>query len=374
MNAGFSTWLEKFRRITSGGIYFPEIDGLRFIAIFWVVAWMHTSNFIHVKVFDSTLFSPVLSRMVLEGGYGVSLFFMISGFILGLPFARNYLLGSHPVSLKSYYLRRLTRLEPPYLAALIFAFAGLVFILKKYSFSDLFPHLAASAVYAHGFIFHGEKSRVLGIAWSLEVEVQFYILVPLLSFLYRIKRNRVRWIIFSLLILLFTGHAYFNAAAGSYGLQYALHCFLIGMLICDLYLNKVKPGRHSMFWYISGVLLLLFLPLFISLYDFPSYLVKHLLVGWLLYVGLFNEKMKKLLSVQWISIIGGMCYSIYLIHFMVMTALLPFLKKIHVDNRYLQFSLYSIILILAVLVAGAIFYRLVEQPCMHKDWYKRTKK
>lgn len=374
MKASLSTLLEKLRRITSGGVYMAEIDGLRFVAIYWVVVWMHTSNFINVKVYDSKFFSPFLSLAVLEGGYGVSLFFMISGFILGLPFARHHLLDGPAVSLKSYYLRRLTRLEPPYLVALIIAFVGLVFILEKFTFSELLPHLLASAVYAHGFIYHGEKSPVLGIAWSLEVEVQFYIIVPLLSFLYRIKKNIVRWAIFLLLILVFTAQTYFNASGGSYGLQYALHCFLIGMLICDLYVNEVRPKRNANTWYVTGIILLLFLPLFISLYDFPSYLVKHLLVGLLFYIGLSNDKMKKFFSMQWISIIGGMCYSIYLIHFMVMTALLPLLIKIPVTNPNLRFSICFIIIISVVLLSGAFFYRLIEQPCMYKYWYKRKRK
>ena len=56
------------------------------------------------------------------GFRGVELFFVISGFILGLPFAAHYLKGAAPVSLRKYYLRRLTRLEPPYIVALLVLF------------------------------------------------------------------------------------------------------------------------------------------------------------------------------------------------------------------------------------------------------------
>ena len=44
--------------------------------------------------------------------FGVDMFFMISGFVLALPFATRYLAHGPRVSLRSYFLRRLTRLEP----------------------------------------------------------------------------------------------------------------------------------------------------------------------------------------------------------------------------------------------------------------------
>ena len=79
----------------------------------------------------------------MEGGYGVSIFFMISGFILSLPFAKahfNKNPGKKNISLKRYYLRRLIRLEPPYIIALIIFFIGNVWVLHKYSFDELLPH------------------------------------------------------------------------------------------------------------------------------------------------------------------------------------------------------------------------------------------
>ena len=42
------------------------------------------------------------------------LFFAISGFILALPFAEHYLSGAPRPTLGRYYVRRVTRIEPPY--------------------------------------------------------------------------------------------------------------------------------------------------------------------------------------------------------------------------------------------------------------------
>jgi peptidoglycan/LPS O-acetylase OafA/YrhL len=74
------SWIEKFRRTTSSTSYLPEVDGLRFLAIFWVVVLMHTSHFIDEKFFSNNLIRGAYWRnFFMEGGYGVALFFMIRG-------------------------------------------------------------------------------------------------------------------------------------------------------------------------------------------------------------------------------------------------------------------------------------------------------
>src|SRR5215213_7927905 len=169
-----SSFFSKFRRITYSTDYLPEVDGLRFLAIFSVVVIMHIPHYIDEKFFlGKAIPNEYWSRFVIGGGYGVSLFFIISGFILSLPFAKWRLNNEKPVKLKNYFIRRLFRLEPPYIIALIIFFIGQVWVLHKYSFDFLLPHFFASVAYLHTIIYKG-FSLVLPIAWSLEVEVQFY--------------------------------------------------------------------------------------------------------------------------------------------------------------------------------------------------------
>ena len=51
------------------------------------------------------------------------MFFVISGFVLGMPFCKRTLADGPPVNLGRYFLRRLTRLEPPYAISLLIFFA-----------------------------------------------------------------------------------------------------------------------------------------------------------------------------------------------------------------------------------------------------------
>ncbi|MES1221766.1 MAG: acyltransferase [Bacteroidota bacterium] len=370
MKKSISAFLEKFRRITSTASYMPEVDGLRFIAIFWVVVWMHTSNFVNVKFYDHKLFSTYIIRVILEGNHGVSLFFMISGFILGLPFARQYLQGQGKVSLKNYYIRRITRLEPPYITALLIAFAGLIYF-KNYSITTLLPHLGASVIYAHKIIY-GTKSTVLGVAWSLEIEAQYYVLAPFLAFLFKIEKKSLRYPVFIFLIIFFTAVAFTDIYRYNRlpGILTSLECFLTGMFLCDLYVNNVSlPGNKSA-WCVAGIAIFILSPFLLSLYVFFPYLVKLLLMGLLFYIGITNPGMKKILSIQWITIIGGMCYSIYLLQFVIMSGVFPVLAKLQFTNQWVGFLAYSGIIIILVLAGSMIFYKLIEQPCMRKEWYK----
>src|SRR5215475_6130932 len=183
--------LRALSRETSSGRFIPEMDGLRFAAIGMVVLF-HLNGYLTVK---SKLFYPNpptdwLAQAAYVGFHGVELFFVISGFILGLPFAAHYLKGRPAVSLRKYYLRRLTRLEPPYFIAVIGLFLLAIWIQHADAHA-LAPHLAASLSYLHNLIY-GAQSSVIGVAWSLEIEVQFYVLVPFLTLLFAIKNKLVR--------------------------------------------------------------------------------------------------------------------------------------------------------------------------------------
>jgi len=370
MTNSFSNFLEKFRRITSAGNYIPEIDGLRFVAIFWVVVWMHLPTILNVNLFDEKLITnPYFAAVILEGGHGVSFFFMISGFILALPFIKEKTRSGPKVSLRKYYLRRLSRLEPPYLAALLIAFILLIAVKNK-PFNDLLPHLGASSLYMHNIIYNSASS-VLGVAWSLEVEIQFYILAPFLCFIFLIKHPVARRILLVLLILFSGIYAYYNLWKMPTMLPYFICYFLSGMLLADIYSTGHKLKLNNGIGFMTGACILVGLPFIISVHSIWFFLLKLFLMMAAFYLVLFNEALKKLMSRQIITIIGGMCYSVYLLHLLIMAGVSQGLAEMPLLNNLGGVLIYSVLLIAAVLFFSAIFYKLIEQPSMRKDWWKK---
>ena len=86
-------------RITTSGRYIPELDGMRFIAVACVFV-QHSQGIMlsHCANAESMRWDW-FSTIVRESPIGVELFFMISGFILGLPFAAAHFAMARTVSL-----------------------------------------------------------------------------------------------------------------------------------------------------------------------------------------------------------------------------------------------------------------------------------
>ncbi len=368
----FDQLLRHLSRETTSGRFVPQMDGLRFIAIGMVVLF-HLNSYLMAKApfyERDAAARDWLCRSALVGFHGVELFFVISGFILALPFAAHRLTGAPAVNLRKYYLRRLTRLEPPYvITILLLMLVGLWF--STGSAPDLGPHLAASLFYLHNLIY-GRPSTVLGVAWSLEIEVQFYVLVPALTLLFAIRSSGLR----RFFIVLFAGLAIIaNARLGQLGTRFALSIagylqfFLVGFLLADVFLLEWKtPSRHPILW--DCVALLGWPALMISLQSEMQTRWLFPLLVFILYCAAFQGRWtSRALSHRFVTAIGGMCYSIYLVHYAVISAVGRFSRFIGAvlpNPLYLllQFAMVGA----AILVLCGAYFCGLERPCMRRDW------
>jgi peptidoglycan/LPS O-acetylase OafA/YrhL len=381
-SAGLYGWLtRKFRRVTSSGRYIPEVDGLRFVAIASVF-FFHLRAFIGIK--SSTPWvvpyqEDWLGRLAHVGNAGVPLFFMISGFILGLPFASHWLKGTEPISLRAYFLRRLTRLEPPYLISLTVFFI-LLRVVNGTPWRQLVPGYITSFFYLHTLLGRPDDT-INAVAWSLEVEVQFYILAPLLALVFAVRGPVARR---SLLVTA----AYAAAVAQWFftvdetllkdTLLNYIQFFLAGFLMADLYLvefgGPTAPDRASWrgtLWDAAGVGVVLAL-----LRVLPDPLTAHFatpaLFPALMASAFRGRAMRWAFSRPWLTAIGGMCYSIYLIHYQVISLVGRFTKDLPFSRHFwVNLLVQSIVVGLPTLVLSSVFFLLVEKPCMRKDWPAR---
>jgi len=335
----------------------------------------HLNGFLIVK---SKLFYPVpptdwLAQAAYVGFHGVELFFVISGFILGLPFAAHHLKGKPAVSLRKYYLRRLTRLEPPYFVAAIILFLLAIWIQKANTHA-LAPHLAASLSYLHNLIY-GAQSLVIGVAWSLEIEVQFYILVPLLTLLFAVQHKLTRrFILLAVIIAILSMQTFFlhGSPRVSLSILAYLQFFLTGFLLADIFIVdwRENPSRNF-YWDLVG--LAAWPLLFLILHD-PR--LNHWLfpgMVFILYVAAFRGWILNRIFVnRWITAIGGMCYSIYLIHYEVISAAGRFTRKISEGLPYwLHLGIQTFLVGITILLICGLYFVLLEKPCMRRDWHQR---
>lgn len=371
-----------FRRSTNSTYFIPEIDGLRFYAIITVVLFHLNSAFSRQIGYEdlgasrlggvSILGSPAWFIVRLD--LGVKVFFSISGMVLALPFLRNYLLNGPEVSLKDYFYRRLTRLEPPFIITLVL-FLGVHVVLLGEPLQQMLPHLGAGLLYAHVLIF-GVPNPINPVTWSLETEAQFYIIVPLLLSCVFYFRN-YKWQYLAITLLFVTSvflRNYFVSNDVKELVTSAIAFmsnFLVGIIFTFWYLLRPNFFKNkNLVWDFIGILSVAT--------QFLFYKPQHDYLNNIL----FNASVFVMMSAvfkgyifNWfftrpvIYIIGGMCYSIYLLHYAFLHLLVKYTALIPSTEEYLLDLLIQILISLpAILIFSTVFFLLIEKPCMNKNW------
>lgn len=369
---------ERLSRVTTGGKLIREIDGLRFIAIFPVVV-QHLSErverYLKIDFHQGPLFE-FFHYITHRGFVGVYIFFVISGFILGMPFASHFLKGTKKVSLRNYFWRRITRLEPPYLIIMTFI-AVVTIILGYHSLNEILPHYFASIFYLHGIVY-GAWSYINPPTWTLEIEVQFYILAPFIATLaFKIPSVYLRRSVFIGGILCLLGlQQYYSVLMSPAKLTILahIHYFLIGFLLVDIYLIDWREGikKHWCYTYL-GVLAMVSIVYFWSWdYEFLNRLIFAVSLFVLVFSVFKSTILSKFLSLPWITAIGGMCYTIYLIHLPLIEFLIKYTRGITYSNSFvLNFIIQFFLIVPLVLIVSIVLFLLIEKPCMNRDWPKK---
>ncbi len=366
-----SRWrFASLRRITtSSHRYIAEIDGLRFIAIFSVLlfhVWYVSNHVAGAPLIDSP-FNFLLYPLI-NGHRGVHIFFGVSGFILGLPFAAQWLANAPPVKLGRFYVRRVTRLEPPYLLALLLFYGAAAAMHNDDSTQPGFiSGLLLRIAYAHNLV-RDVRASLNGVTWTLEIEVQFYLLAPLLAQVFRLATLSRR-----ALLMAAIGGAPFLAPytwRPDMTILGYLQYFLIGFLVADLYAVRAVTGRWPEWRYdalgIGALLAILFwpeTPLFFHLFPWA--------IGVLAIGALRGNRFTAVLRRPAIATLGGMCYSLYLLHYPLLSFIAN--KVVHagmtVPAAYVRLGAVGLPIVIG---SGIAYYILIERPCMNPNWPGRV--
>jgi peptidoglycan/LPS O-acetylase OafA/YrhL len=373
--------LNRLSRVTSRGNYIGEIDGLRFFAIA-VVVLLHIA--VHLRrlfpeKFSGSEIDTALAWLFFRGGLGVDVFFAISGFILALPFINELVHEGRKVILKDYYIRRVTRLEPPYIISLILLF-GLQVAAGRLSFGEHLPNFFASFFYIHNIVYDA-WSVINPVAWSLEIEVQFYLLAPFLfRWLFSIKspttrRGTIVFIVLSLIAVNFIFKDLIEDLHLRKSIIVELHLFLIGVLFADLYLSKRESFSGRTYW--NDLLGIVWIALVYALKDTRNYVLESIYAFsiLLIFLGAFKGRgLNRFFTLKPVTVIGGMCYSLYLWHYAIIAVLMTYTSYFFWSNSFvLNFGIQALLLIPPVLICSAMYFYWIEKPCMRPNWFHELK-
>jgi peptidoglycan/LPS O-acetylase OafA/YrhL len=196
---------------------FDQLEALRGVVVVFIVVYHVYQHALITAphIFSGAVFAPLLGSF--DAAFGC--FFVMSGFLVFLPYARVAIDGRHLSFANNLLLRRLLRVLPLYYAAII-----LVWVLRYTRYPgqqlDLLEHLTFAQVFDKRFIFW-----TIGPAWILAIEVQFCLLILISGWLssrlcrfLRTPRARVTALSGAVLLLLLGSVVYKLWMAGPAGI------------------------------------------------------------------------------------------------------------------------------------------------------------
>lgn len=321
------------------------------------------------------------------GGFlGVSLFFVLSGFLIGAILGRE-VEGTGTVDLRAFAGRRLRRLVPAVVATTVFVVvAGRILapdgptpvraeVLASLGFVENWRLLTTEQSYSALF---ADPSPLLH-TWSLGIEAQFYVLVaPLVALAFRRRRCGP---LVALLVAGAAAHLVLGFAGAEYAVYYALPTRLPELLVGVLLARRFAPAAlggpgvvdAARRWVgPAGVVGSVALVTAVVLVDVDDAVVhRGLLLGAAVAGGAVvvaastaGTVLARALSVRPLVAVGRISYGIYLVHWPLFLILSP--ARVGVDGTAL-FAVRAA----ATLALAALSWRTIEQPWLRGRWAHR---
>jgi len=378
--------------------YIPALTGVRAFAAYLVFI-SH-----YADVFDA-IFPQIVQRFFGEFHIGVSIFFVLSGFLITFRYYNNFHLTAD--WFKQYLKNRVARIYPMYALLTICAF-GYYFITKDESITKGSSHPIALMVlnitFLRGFFYRFWDT---GIAqgWSLTVEECFYFSAPII-FLIAKKYNKfylqpVVLTCFAIVMVLIFSHVNWYGFFGNFPFVMLFtffgRCFefFVGVQLARIILNKGFARTNKIVYTYLGFALIFLCVLVMAFQPVPR--------GWaagvespagiitnnyflciavaLFFYGLLTEAtlLKKILANPFVELLGKSSYIFYLIHLGWMYTLIhnsfdwlndrvfALYDKWGVDwNSPFQYATLNLIYAFILLNAIAILlFKLIEEPLNH---------
>ena len=323
--------------------YRKEITSLRFFAIIPVVIYH----------FDNSLVS--------SGYLGVDVFFVISGYLISYKILYDISFGKF--SFWKFYKSRFKRLVP----ALVFLVLIINLVAANFYTSTELKEVYISAIYSifylsniyflnnTGYFETNSESQLYLHTWSLSIEEQFYLIMPVFL-LFVARKVKMKYFLVCLLFFI----SLFSTILlplrfidlKFYLLPFRMWEFLLGTLVAFYFVNsdrKIKYSNSKSLILLLGLCVQFFIPYNILNHPGIHTFIICLITAFLLITLKDSDKLNKVLNFKPVYVIGLISYSLYLWHD-------PIIKL----NNIIGFSNSDIKLFFIILVISSFSYFFVE--------------
>jgi peptidoglycan/LPS O-acetylase OafA/YrhL len=299
------------------------IDVLRGLAIILVLM-------LHFYLSYPLVFSEHLSlNFIMNGNYGVTIFFVISGYLISSNALKRY--GDlSQINMKHFYFLRCARILPPLVLALIVI--SLFYALDFKSFTNSVykegidnPSLGLTIfsvlTFWHNVMmdYYGYFNYAVNIYWSLSVEEFFYLIFPLTCLLLR----KTKLIVFMLVGIVFIApiYRYINRKDEIIFMYSYLACFdsiAIGILVA-LVKNNIKSLPQKNLLRLSGFALMTYVYFILGIHGFEAIGFSLMSLGaGLVILSSDIEHFKSNIATKIIAFLGSISYELYLFHIIIL--------------------------------------------------------
>lgn len=306
----------------------------------------------------------------------VKLFFVLSGFVLSLPYYGN---NSDPVYFK-FFVKRILRLYIPCLVVILLSFFFKSILYKPNYVNEYGDWVIATWKGAYNFsgvinllLLNAKFNSVNLALWTIPPEIKLSLILPLFIFLKR--RLSIIWsfafILFIYVLITFLNKVGFRNLWNDFNIFYYLPFFLIGSLLC-------KYRVYAMDWInslnSSGYYLIVILSIYLYTFDYSLWWLPippnlfNVLIHFNDYISGFasvililialSNRAQKLFTNSFLLFLGKISFSIYLTHAILITSLIYILKGV-LSPPIILSTAFLLSFPLAVL-----FYNCIEVPSM----------
>ncbi|CAM6578747.1 acyltransferase family protein [Escherichia coli] len=327
-------------------VFRKDINGLRAIAVLTVV-------FFH------------FNREWLPGGFvGVDIFFAISGYLMTSIIFRG--INNSSFSLIEFIKRRVKRIIPPLIIVIIASLGFGYLVIEPITYQLAGRHGFYSLLFLSNYIYNvengyfdaGAATKIFLHTWSLSVEWQFYIAYPIIIyFICKIfSVNAAKTIVTCSFILLYLLGIYFTKIdqPSAYFMFYTRAWEMLAGGLAFLYPLSRNDNQKKLIQYAGLILIIISCVLFSERTPWPGHYAILPVLGSLLCIAASYQY--GILSSKPMQIIGSLSYSIYLVHWPILTIS----RNAGIDINFLQY-------LITTLLFAAILYYLVESRA--KYWY-----